>query len=351
MSTCSPVAPQVEAVVSTEIVCDESGFDGANLVRGNTDVFSHASVRLSGDAAADTIREVRERLRSSAREYKASRLLREKRNTVVKWLLGTSGPLYGKAHVHLTDKRFFVVSRVLDLLLGEARETAHLGLHQDDDIRRLSRALYTRGEEALGADTWSALLDAALDLISTGKRRCAEASIDGFFGLIGELRGRASLPGVAAIIERLAGARPREDTFRAAVFENPKLLPSLEPFIPAIVQAVVHWTADGRVVSIVHDEQSAITRQRIAQLEEIFSHPHPTLFAVSLRGRLEGVTLVDSRAEPRVQVADFLAGAARKIASEELAGRGDPELTTLLRPYVDRFSIWPANTWATDPAR
>src|SRR5690606_21459235 len=138
---------------------------------------------------------------------------------------------------------------------------------------------------------------------------------------------------------------PREDTFRAAVLENPKLLPSLEPFIPAIVHAVVHWTADGRVVHIVHDEQSAITRQRIAQLEEIFSHPHPTLFAASLSGRLEGVTLVDSRTEPRVQVADFLAGAARKIASEELAGRGDPELTSLLRPYVDRFSIWPANTW------
>jgi hypothetical protein len=41
-----------------------------------------------------------------------------------------------------------------------------------------------------------------------------------------------------------------------------------------------------------------------------------------------------------VQVADFLAGIARKIASDELNGRGDPVLTALLRPYVDPDSVW-----------
>jgi hypothetical protein len=44
--------------------------------------------------------------------------------------------------------------------------------------------------------------------------------------------------------------------------------------------------------------------------------------------------------DPRVQVADILAGTARKIASDELNDRGHAELTALLRPYVDSQSIW-----------
>ena len=53
-----------------------------------------------------------------------------------------------------------------------------------------------------------------------------------------------------------------------------------------------------------------------------------------------GVRLVVAREDARVQVADFLAGIARKIASDELNGRGDPALTALLRPYVDPGSVW-----------
>jgi hypothetical protein len=46
-------------------------------------------------------------------------------------------------------------------------------------------------------------------------------------------------------------------------------------------------------------------------------------------------------------VADFLAGVARKIASDQLRGNDDPELTALLRPYVDPLSVWgDAASWA-----
>lgn len=57
-------------------------------------------------------------------------------------------------------------------------------------------------------------------------------------------------------------------------------------------------------------------------------------------GRLAGLRLVEARLDARVQVADVVAGAARKIASDELNGRGDPKLTALLGPYVDAYSIW-----------
>ncbi|UOX92375.1 hypothetical protein MUY14_17780 [Amycolatopsis sp. FBCC-B4732] len=55
-----------------EIACDESGSEGENLLGGETDVFAHAGVRLSPEAAAACVREIRARIGSPAEEYKAS---------------------------------------------------------------------------------------------------------------------------------------------------------------------------------------------------------------------------------------------------------------------------------------
>lgn len=55
---------------------------------------------------------------------------------------------------------------------------------------------------------------------------------------------------------------------------------------------------------------------------------------------LSDVQLVAARSDARVQLADFLAGIARKLASDELNGRGDPALTALLRPYIGTDSVW-----------
>jgi hypothetical protein len=89
---------------------------------------------------------------------------------------------------------------------------------------------------------------------------------------------------------------------------------------------VTYWGDAGHQVAIVHDRQTALSEERIAQLKQI--------------GRLESLTLVDSRTDPRVQLADILAGVVRKIAEDELNGRGDPELTALLKPFVDESSLW-----------
>jgi hypothetical protein len=70
---------------------------------------------------------------------------------------------------------------------------------------------------------------------------------------------------------------------------------------------------------------------------------------VPVRGALTGLRFVDSRTDPRVQVADFVAGVARKAASEVLDDRGDAGLTALLGPYPDPFSIWGADAGPAGP--
>jgi hypothetical protein len=273
-----------------EIACDESGSEGEKLVGGETDVFAHAGVRLSTESAAECVREVRNRIGSPAQEYKANHLLRTKHRRVLTWLLAESGPIHGRAHVFLVEKSYFL------LLALAGAET----LHRD-------------GRRTFGNRRWAEFLDSFNGLLRV-KNRGVRTSAESFYGLVDTLR--AGEGPVHRVLDELWRARP---------FTGPA--PVLDLMGPAIAVAVDRWSAGGDRVAITHDVQPALTEDRIAAL--LRTNP-----------RLAGLRFVDSRDDPRVQVADFLAGVARRIASEELNGRGDAELTALLRPYLIASSIW-----------
>jgi hypothetical protein len=150
-------------------------------------------------------------------------------------------------------------------------------------------AVYRAGR-ALGPEEWTAFLTAAND----------------------RLRTRQPEPDIAALSPLIRDLPPAGG--------------GSDPLVPAIVAAVRGWDGGGPV-AIVHDRQRALTAARIAQVRA--SAP-----------RLRSLVLAASGSDPRIQAADILAGTARKIASDELNGRGDPELTALLRPYADPSSIW-----------
>jgi hypothetical protein len=297
--------------VLLEIACDESGYEGEKLIGTTTDVFAHGSVGLDVAAAARCMRELRDRIRSPATEYKANHILREKHRAALEWTLGPSGPLLGHAHVYLIDKEHYVLSRLAGLLL-------------DDGVgARAARALRRDGRPG-----WDAFLAAANDLMRGKDRPDVSAPVDAFF------RTLDALGPDGEVVRRLRQARPRAESLRARLLDDPALS-VLDPLIPAIVRAVAHWGRGGRAVSVVHDQTNTLRPERIARLEEL------------LGDRLAGFRLTDSFTDPRVQAADLLAGAARRIAQDALHGRGDSALTALLRPYVDLLSIWgDAASWS-----
>ncbi|MGH3681775.1 MAG: hypothetical protein ACRDT2_16200 [Natronosporangium sp.] len=307
-----------------EIACDESGYEGEKLIGTSTDVFAHASVRLDAGSAADCLRELRARIRSPALEYKANHLLRVKHRAVLRWLLGgppagvtqaEPAPLAGNASVYLVDKAYLVLARLVELLVPDQP----VGL------------LYRAARAGLDREPWQAFLTAANRLLRTNHRTAAEvtAPVDGFAGTVDGLR-RAGVPGpVDELLGRLQRARPHAVGFRERVRDDPRAVPTLDPLVPAIVRAVIGWGGDGgEPVGIVHDRQKTLSPDRIAHLADL------------LGPRLAGLRFVVARSDPRVQVADILAGVARKLATDELHGRGDPQLTDLLRPFLDPFSIW-----------
>ncbi|MGW4796795.1 hypothetical protein ACWEPC_30670 [Nonomuraea sp. NPDC004297] len=304
-----------------EIACDESGAEGEKLVGGNSDVFAHASVLMDAETAAACVAELRVRAPTPATEYRAGHVLRGKHRAGLLWLLGPGGPVLGNVRVFLTDKLFYVAGKVAGLLQED--HEPRIGL--DPRAGATAAALYREGPRAFGQERWSALLESFNYLLRAKNGQGVTTSVDEVFALVGTLRGAGGPAG--EVMEELWRARPRVAAFRERLLDDPYVFPALDPLIPAIVRAVRFW-GTGEPVTLVHDRQTTLTDERIAQLREI------------LGGRMAGLRLVHSEFDDRVQVADVMAGVARKVALDQLTGRGDPELTELIRPYLDTASIW-----------
>jgi hypothetical protein len=278
-----------------EIACDESGFSGTNLLDPATPVITHASVDLDVPEAAEVIAVLRSRLHRRS-EYKANQLLRPEQRPALEWFLTT---LRGRAHVHIIDKAGYVAARVLELFTEEPSYAAGTSLGRDhsDAVLALRRRI--------------GFLTAFVELTRTKRVRLIDHdAVDRFL---------ATMPADLPALREVTRARVVEVMVRL-IDEDPAFPPPLEPLVPALAETLLFWSAGERSVSMVHDEQSALTRDRVARLGTFLAeavHPAPA----PLRSFLQ----VDSRDDPRVQVADLLAGVAR---------RRTPQPDELLAPYL-----------------
>ena len=262
--------------VPGEIVCDESGYEGEKLIDTTTAVFAHASVVLGDEAAEACIRRLRAMIGSPATQYKAGHLLRGKHRAALEWFLGPDGPLPGRGSVFLLDKAHFVAVELAALL----------------------------GVDPATVDRSPYVLAAANDLL---RGRDRPGVVDEFFRVSGRTAGRE-----------------RAELFRSWLRADPVVNSVLDPLVPALVAAVRRWGP----VTVAHDRQVMLPARRVDHIRELCG------------GRLAGVRFLDAESHPRIQVADILAGTVRHIAEQELAGRGDPALTALARPFVDCTSVW-----------
>jgi hypothetical protein len=276
-----------------EVACDESGFSGTNLLDPTSPVITHASVDLAVPAAAEVIDVLRDRLRRRT-EYKSNQLLRPEQRPALEWLLAN---LRGHAHVLSIDKTAYVVARVFELFTEEPSYGA--GTSLGSDHAEVAAALRHR----------TGFLAAFVDLARTKRVRLMDHdAVNRFF---------ATMPADVPALRAVTRARV-EEVMQRLIDEDPELPPPLEPLVPALAETVLYWSAGGRSVDVVHDEQSALTPGRVARLGAFLAsraEPAP----------LRSFVQVDSKHDPRVQVADFLAGIAR---------RRTPDLAELLEPYT-----------------
>jgi hypothetical protein len=301
-----------------EIACDESGFSGTNLHRAATPVITHASVDLTTAEAARLI----DGLRLSPHETKSGQFRRrpDAADAVGRFLEA----LPGRAHVHLVDKEFFLVTRVVDLLAGKPSYLA--GTRLAEVRRPAAIVLHRAGREA--GEEWDAFLFAFEDLVRTKRRRPADQRAGRFLQARDALARR--LPGTPAadVLDALTRDRVRALLTRMDA-DDRSLPPPLEPMLPALAETVLTWSAGRRRVLITHDEQSALTADRLIRLQRaLATGPAALPGAIS---PLAGLVMADSRDDPRIQVADLLAGVARRLPAVT-----DP---ALLQPLISPTSL------------
>jgi Protein of unknown function (DUF3800) len=327
-------APQIKRHI--EIACDESGFSGGNLVGGgHSPVFAHASVHIEPETAGELIQHLRREIGARGDgEYKSPEILRPRRRPVVLWLLGPSSPIYGNAHVHLTNTRFFVLARMVDVLLSGHHPIRGIACPgRNPYTRPMALALYRSGEQSYGAASWQDFLSLSANLFRINNRWLPKTPVQLFYAAVEAMVQTDAADDVSQVMSLLKSTRPIAEATRASHLQNPKLTPLMEPLIPALNRTVHHWGSDAATLSVVHDEQSALTPERISDIATAFAARYPG-------HQLSDVRLVDSSREARVQIADFVAGIARRLAADELEGGADPEIMALLDPLVDHESVW-----------
>jgi hypothetical protein len=300
-----------------EIACDESGFSGTNLLHRATPVITHASVDLGIGEAVELITALRSGFRFSPNEFKSGQFLRNPAaGEALQWFLAA---LRGRAHVHLVDKEYFLITRIVDLLLAEPSYAAGTRLTQDQ--RPAALTLYRTTH--LAGRNWRIFLAAFVELVRTKRRHQPDPlALDRFF----QARDALLRDGLgAAANDVLDGlSRTRVAAVLARLFADDRSIPPpLEPMLPALAETVLFWSGGGkRQVLVIHDEQSALTAGRLSRLQQVLadgtgSSPpddaDETGSSLATISPLAGLVMVDSRDDPRVQVADLLAGVARRL--------------------------------------
>jgi hypothetical protein len=290
------------AGAAVEIACDESGFSGSNMLHPAMPVITHASVDLSIGEAAGLIATLRSGFRFSPNEFKSGQFLRGPGSgEAVAWFLAE---LSGRAHVHLVDKEYFLVTRIVDLLLAEPSYTAGTRLTQD--LRPAALAVYRAGRPA-GSD-WNAFLAAFVDVVRIRRRHQPDRqTVERFLHARDALVRNGLGTGAEAVLAGLSQCRV--SAFLARLYDDDRSIPPpLEPMLPALAETVLFWSAGTRSVLVIHDEQSALTAGRLRRLQQVLAGAPPGRVSP-----LAGLVAVDSRDDPRVQVADLLAGMARRL--------------------------------------
>ncbi|MFD6176514.1 MULTISPECIES: hypothetical protein [unclassified Isoptericola] len=286
--------PAGEPAAVVEVACDESGFSGTNLLDPASPVIVHAGVDLTEAEAAELLGTLRTRFHHrGTTEHKAHLLLRPGQPEAVAWFRDV---LDGRSTVEVVDKRDHLAGRVLDLLGGAPSYLDGTPLGRDHGAA--AATLRERGD----------LLAAFVAMTRLKhRRRVDRGAVDRFLALAPrDLPGLATLTpaDVVGVLGRLLDG-------------DPAVPPPLEPLVPALAGTALRWSGGSRSVAVVHDEQSALTPQRTALLAAslaaaVSPAPPPLL----------GVRQVDSRRDPRVQVADLLAGLARRDALRSAADLG-----------------------------
>lgn len=322
-----------------EIFCDESGHDGENLMRGSTPVLAHSSLHLDLDEAAELVAHLRAKTRAQSPELKAAEVLRNCQ--AIEELFGEQGKLVGHVQVYLVEKAAMAAGKMVDLLIEERAHAQGQDIYKDGTNKRMVRALYEHGPEDLGEEQWKSLVAAFASLMREKQRKGEKETVDGFFEKLEQARSAATTPKLKLVLNLLADTRVQAEEFQEDVAEG-RLTKSLDPLQASLMQLAYTWNQKlRRPIRIMHDAQNGLTDKVMNAVLMAAIKKMPADYNLAdNRFDLREIKHIDSKSDPRIQLADIAAGFVRQVAENALVGKADPGSLAQAQRVVHFNSIW-----------
>lgn len=354
-----PAPTQDDAELGRWIAIDESGYDGDQL-HGRGRYMILGSVAIDDAEAAgilDTLR-LQARIQASAPEVKFQTMFtgagQGARRRLLADLLAPGGPLATRASIYIIDKHYFVVAKLVDLLVEEQFHALGIDIVNNDVVRQLARDLATEGTRALGRDGFDRLIATAVGFFSKKNRSGDQASVEDLYTVIRQScsvarRRRAPQAKKAAdVLELLRRARPEAEAFARERPTTPRpagegglLDDSMDPLITA-VPTVIHNASvrHGMRLHALADDQRLLNDDKLEILER------GATAMLMMGGLVKGNRLAElvrgrSKDHPSVQLADLVAGAGLAVARRH-DGENDPagqDLYPVVVPLIDPHGL------------
>lgn len=323
-------------VPATSIYIDESNSTGENLLDTQQPIFSLSAVHLDAQKAQELLDDVMRRLPHGHGEPKYTKLSKTGAGRGI--LLDTLGELSpNDTRAYIIHKRFMVVTKIIDTLAVEVAADLGYDMYADDSARVMAHFYYFIGPVLGGAKQFDAVLKSFVDMM-----RLREAAlIDEFFSSLEQYASTLNgedFPGLPF----LQGSRYHAEDVVSGL-RSGRYRDMLDPAIPCLVELAKAAGERFGIVQIIHDHSEVIKRNRdlllnLNQLPDLWRPGHNLeLLPVSV------IDFSDSRQRPPLQVADWVAGAARQWANSFYSDSRDPfaeRLESIVQPWIVG-TIWP----------
>ncbi|MEV5582203.1 hypothetical protein AB0L39_27050 [Streptomyces parvus] len=189
------------------VACDESGWDGEQLVGRQRRFLVYASVAVDDVEAAALIQTLRDQAGiRQAKELKFD-LFKNRANrwSLLQQMWEPGGALDDRCSVYVVDKEYAAAAKVIDLLLEEKEHDEGGNLYADGKARALARTLALEGPRALRGTLFQELMSAFVALASRRGTSRQDEALGGFVAALDQAWAASTRKAVTALLARCAG--------------------------------------------------------------------------------------------------------------------------------------------------
>lgn len=319
------------------VYADESNNSGENLLDPAQRIYCVSAVHIDHGLAEQVVADTRSKLPSSQKEPKYTSLANSGKGRQA--LLTAFEALSGQAiRVYVADKRFMVAAKIVDVLIEELMFENGYNMYADGSVKALANALHMVGPIFGDAAAYERMLQAFVDTM----RRRQKSDVDALYSAIGDYLATVD-PEWDEIISLLRFTRAHADRW-AALISRREVNEVLDPAVPCLVELCRDMgSLVGGDFELVHDE-SRVVDENSWLLMNLNQMHDPTRPGHMLQGLpLVGISFAVSSDVPELQLADWVAGAARQWATTLTPGLPDPfatHLESVVEPWIVG-ALWP----------